>query len=391
MNIILTENTYRAISTQWIKTILHLSESVISMWSPLSGGANVARKFSKDTSLQQELFLDAPINFLLIDFHQLSHISYSSFEEQCKRLLKSDDEQFSFDTYLGSHEKELFGICLMGMDTALNNMETETLKEIGTLLEKHTHLSLILLTETNFSDAPFFQDLITKVDLIGNLSYQPLFSFEDSVAFLSGLEEQWSISLPKGYKQILAENIGGHLFLLEEAVRVYRDNPSFGFKEILSAHTLVTKATAIFNELSAKDQSSIREIVLHNRLTTEVSEYLKKTELIKDGKVGIYYWQYMKQNISDIKTPFTHNSTYKKLQLTYMEEKILDQLESKNEVVSRGEIANILWNKKELQEKYSDWAIDQTIHRLRGKLLSSQLGYEIRTVKGKGFVLSGSK
>lgn len=388
MNIILTENTYRAISSQWVKTILHLSESIISMWAPLSGSANFARKFSKDIALQQELFSDVPINFLLIDFHQLSDISYTSFEEQCKTLLDVRDEQFSFDKYLGSHEKELFGICLMGMDTALNNMKTETLKEIGTLLEKHTHLSLVLLTETNFSDAPFFQDLITKVDLVGNLAYQPLFSFEDSVAFLSGLEEQWSVSLPKGYKQILAENIGGHLFLLEEAVRIYRDNPSFGFKEILSAHTLVTKATAIFNELFEKDQASIREILLDKRIPTNASEYLKKTGLVKDGKIGLYFWQYMKQNLSDRETPFVHNTTYQKLQLTYVEEKLLERLEAKNDIVSREEIASVLWDRQESAQKYSDWAIDQAIHRLREKVLSSQLGYEIKTVKGRGFVLS---
>ncbi|HSA84161.1 MAG TPA: hypothetical protein VLF20_04725, partial [Patescibacteria group bacterium] len=82
MQILLTENTYKSICNQWVKTILHLSESQISIWPPLSGGTSVARKFSKDMLLQQELFSNAPIKFILIDFNQSEHISYEFFNEQ---------------------------------------------------------------------------------------------------------------------------------------------------------------------------------------------------------------------------------------------------------------------------------------------------------------------
>ena len=385
MQIILTEKTYKNICYQWVKTILHLSESEISIWPPLSGGTSLAHKFSKDTALQQELFARAPIKIIFIDFNQSEHISYEQFEQQCKISLGETNTNFSFDSFLASHENELFGICVMGMDKALDQLQTDTLKEIGTLLEKHTHLSLILLTETNFAEAPFFQDLISKVVLIGNLAYQPLFSFDDSVAYLSGLEEQWSISLPTGYKQILAENIGGHLFLLEEAVRVYRDNPTFGFKEILSSHTLVTKAIAIFNELSSTDQKTIKEVVCTSKKTPYISEYLKQTNLVTHDKVGLQYWQYLKKNLSNIPNPFS-SMNKQTIQLTYSEEKLLDQLKQNADILSRENVAKILWAQSEKGEKYSDWAIDQAMHRLREK--ASQLGCEIKTIKGKGFSLS---
>lgn len=125
--------------------------------------------------LQKELFADAPFNMIFVDFNQSDTVSYEYFEKQCQSALNAENTDFSFDKYVGSHEKELFGICIMGMDKALQNKQTDTLKEIGTLLEKHAQLSLVFITETNFPDAPFFQDLVAKSILVGNMTYEPLF------------------------------------------------------------------------------------------------------------------------------------------------------------------------------------------------------------------------
>ncbi|MCA9374720.1 winged helix-turn-helix transcriptional regulator, partial [Candidatus Dojkabacteria bacterium] len=56
-----------------------------------------------------------------------------------------------------------------------------------------------------------------------------------------------------------------------------------------------------------------------------------------------------------------------------------------NKVISREEIAQLIWGKLSA-DKYSDWAIDQSISRLRKKLGDN--AYEsafIKTVKGRGF------
>ncbi|WKZ30691.1 MAG: winged helix-turn-helix domain-containing protein [Candidatus Dojkabacteria bacterium] len=52
-------------------------------------------------------------------------------------------------------------------------------------------------------------------------------------------------------------------------------------------------------------------------------------------------------------------------------------------VVTRDDVAEILWKSRSI-EKYSDWAIDQTISRLRKKLPQ---GVTIKTIKGRGFKL----
>lgn len=66
---------------------------------------------------------------------------------------------------------------------------------------------------------------------------------------------------------------------------------------------------------------------------------------------------------------------------------VFDFLKSKGgEVAKRDEIAQVMWG-DDWENKYSDWAIDQVISRIRKKL--EEKGYEktIKTLKGQGFML----
>ena len=73
--------------------------------------------------------------------------------------------------------------------------------------------------------------------------------------------------------------------------------------------------------------------------------------------------------------------------LTPLEHKILTRLyEQKNRVVKREEVAKIIWGKDE-DDRYSDWAIDKTISRLRQKLDLYTNLYRIITKKKSGFML----
>ena len=55
-------------------------------------------------------------------------------------------------------------------------------------------------------------------------------------------------------------------------------------------------------------------------------------------------------------------------------------------VVSREEIARIVWGEEEWPDKYSDWAIGQLIYRLRRKLAYGSSPSSIKTRKAQGFV-----
>ena len=60
-------------------------------------------------------------------------------------------------------------------------------------------------------------------------------------------------------------------------------------------------------------------------------------------------------------------------------------LSKKGKIVSREEIAKTIWEQS-WEDFYSDWAIDQTISRLRKKLSELDvLPQIIKTIRGRGF------
>jgi DNA-binding winged helix-turn-helix (wHTH) protein/ubiquinone/menaquinone biosynthesis C-methylase UbiE len=71
--------------------------------------------------------------------------------------------------------------------------------------------------------------------------------------------------------------------------------------------------------------------------------------------------------------------------LTKAEEKLIRILFNKfNQIISRDEIAQGLWNDRWL-DKYSDWMIDTLIYRLRKKIRAD---YQIITVKSRGYLIN---
>lgn len=86
---------------------------------------------------------------------------------------------------------------------------------------------------------------------------------------------------------------------------------------------------------------------------------------------------------------FSNSYNYKNLKLTQIptaqEIGMLNLfLEKENKNVTRDEIAQAIWGKL-ANEKYSDWAIDKSISRLRSNLISKT--HQLVTIKGMGYSL----
>jgi len=72
---------------------------------------------------------------------------------------------------------------------------------------------------------------------------------------------------------------------------------------------------------------------------------------------------------------------------TKIESNIINTLSSNSSIVSRDEIALIIWGDKDT-ESYSNYAIDKHISNIRTKLKPLSLG-EIKTIKGRGYKFIG--
>lgn len=73
--------------------------------------------------------------------------------------------------------------------------------------------------------------------------------------------------------------------------------------------------------------------------------------------------------------------------LTRAEQEIVKTLAETSEVISRDQVADIIWRDM-ATEKYSDWAIDQRIARLRRKIIDLGFNIDVQTIYGKGYKLA---
>lgn len=127
------------------------------------------------------------------------------------------------------------------------------------------------------------------------------------------------------------------------------------------------------------------------------SDYLTKTGLITKEKLFsplFVEWLQNKlgQNANQIIIKedklWLNGNIDLEMDLSFQEYQVLDQLfKNKNETVTRNEIAKILWS-KDTEEKYSDWAIDQIMSKIRKKIGDVGEKRIIKTIKGQGFLFS---
>jgi len=144
----------------------------------------------------------------------------------------------------------------------------------------------------------------------------------------------------------------------------------------------------MLNNFTIEEVSTFKKIVNQMKLSIkeiDIAKMYEKVGFIKDGKITIpaieeKLTKYkIKQSLTDEDNKLNIN-----LDLFTKSEKAMIEYMNRQGEVSKEEIAKIIWGGL-ADEKYSEWAIEQRVSRLRKKL--KQLGYkiDIETLYNKGY------
>ena len=195
-------------------------------------------------------------------------------------------------------------------------------------------------------------------------------SKKDSIKLLHSFEKRFKYTLDQKAKEEITALSGGHVGIIK-AIFMYCKNNS---QSQINVKDLLLDQGVIYR------LRSISEDVPGNIFNPSNSEFFERFGITKDkhpfSELLVDYLKSIKIGQNESYVSFTPNENLIFKSLT----------QNINNILSREEISHLLWGEL-WEQKSSDWAIDQLVHRLRIKIRKNKLLYKIVTNKGIGFTL----
>lgn len=200
-----------------------------------------------------------------------------------------------------------------------------------------------------------------------------------------------NLSLKGSYKQLIYELTGGYYPLIQLILKLIKSlqlKVSSGtIKSIVNNKVIIRELTNLWSSFDEAQKVEITRAAKGILTPSKGLTTLQNLGLIsKENRVEAAWIRSFilerKYKVADTSERIPTKSYLKgKEYVVYR-----GLLAKQGEVVTRGEIAEILWD-KDVREKYSDWAIDKVISRIRKKLKQNYSTNSIITLKKQGYVL----
>lgn len=443
----LTMETLKGVA-QSIFTPIKRGESVTMVWVPMSGRRKVTKFLIANPSLFPKI-IGKPDSYLLayiepLDLTEESLRGYlqlvgRSLVEACqksssKALKKLGKEQgegvFSDEaatsTKLLSQLKS-FARKAIDLNTKLvfflgefdelsfaNNLFYNNLKSFWACCQPSLYFVFLVRGDiTKYRIIKKFAELVEVI--LQNVTYVPLLGDADIEYVIDRMEERFDDKFTPKEKQTVKQVCGGHPSLIVTACQVLAKmenraklKDSKVAEALLGHYRLKLAAREIWEVQNPAEREILRTIVADGvKALPEQGAALEKLGLVKKekpGELNVFGEVFKNAIVGETEVKTARKGVFQALSLDPnngaillgdrpIEEKFTRQeyevltflLTEPNKLRSRDEIGEILWG-EDSYEKYSDWAIDQLVSKLRKKLGQLDVGKNVVvTVRGRGY------
>lgn len=335
------------------------------------------------------------------DITELSDVSLHIAEYLNSSKITSST--FTFDQWVNYFTRNSLKLILVlpEAETYLNPQGKHVLSLFSLLTERYAPLIRILsLFEADLTHSSNLEFMPTSTRLYENIFPYSLYDLEDTLRFIQILEKLWNLNLPEKTKSKIIDKTGGHFWLVKQAIREVKSIGSWKVK----SEGMMFRLRTVFNCLSVVEQEVIRKCITRKEILESKEQlslqHLKKMRIVDENEkclIGGFTDLLSQPQLQAVDISLRDNRIFinevpvDKL-FTKQERRVLKLLlEYGNHVVSRDEIAKRMWLIKTL-EKYSDWAIDQLMSRIRKGLQDLLISPKIiEAVRGKGYIMTVHK
>lgn len=402
----------------WIKKKAESKSSNISMIHIDLNNLVGAEDLSFFRLLLLELYQTIPQQ---IENKRLTSVIKKAFEQN----IHSKDELLTFDAIKRITQETLNStnriVCfLFDSFEKLEDMSKATFDSI-TAIRNMNKTRIVNIFVGNKDLATIFPPEKTG-DLYNLLNYNKhwlrLLTKEESFKLIEEFTMLLDDTITRKEKERIWELSGGHSWYIKVLTKIFKEeaiNPETPLDKVYSLTSIQSRADQIWTSLSEKYREIILNIVLKNHIDDDdIPEFLIKTGMIKKIKEGMKFFSPLFSRYLEKKAQangYNNKSAIEKfpkkkegLSIDLERRTILRKGKSVNTTFTKGEfnllkylfeneslaltrddIAEVLWG-KDSTEKYSDWAIDKTISRLREKIEDNpRKPKHLLTMRGIGF------
>lgn len=382
---------YLEAETRWHQ-ILTSGESLSVLFPPVS---DCQRRISQFISEHQKEYVFLEVNPLDLATEELNDLE-ANLLHQSKQLpeFKTLQSLDSLINLLRKSKRHLVITCPLAdfLFTPKGAHYLSLLQKV--VIHLTPTLTCFLVFETDIIH-PDHADLVRNYHMLfQHIDYYPLYSPADTSTFIDYLCQKWNIKMKMKNKKEIIEKCSGYFWLVKEALRQIRDNGSWNINSESFQYRLQTitqslresEYMAITKSLSKS--RGFDEVQLHSRKYMQKTGLLDKKynlsiPLLEDAivKLGASKRKLVlnKNQIFLNQVPVSNFFSRKEFRII----KLL--LTHEGQTVTRDRIADVIWP-MEVDEKFSEWAIDQLINRLRKRLSELLIPKTVlRSVRGKGY------
>lgn len=292
---------------------------------------------------------------------------------------------------------ELNTLIVIGADILLRERNTVLIQTLNNLALDRG-LSVLLFFSLDFNHPQNAALFVNCHSLLQNTVFHRLYEVNDTQQFIKYLQDKWKIRIPIENQNNILYECGGSLWLIKESCRLIRGG-HYASRKLLENDSIKIKLGLMWEKFSESE----RQVFIHvlknqNSMTSSEKSselFLVKTGWLKqEGKFKKFSIPILEAFLRDeiLKVDLVVESDH-----IYFNKVLIDSYFSKKErsvlkivlnrtgeIVEREEIARSLWG-DQWESKYSDWAVDQLVSRLRKRLKSLGIQKEsLRTIRGRG-------
>lgn len=293
-----------------------------------------------------------------------------------RELQASSDEQLSELLSEVTKLKEPILIVVLISDNVNSRPFIESINQLR--LERSTNFVCVIIS--NIAQVQSSLEKNEKILFTSQFILKPL-DLVDTNLLLADLQRRFKYILTPTQAENIIELSAGHIGLIKSLYLLTKDNPDieYSVEKLIFIPSITFRLEAILNQLSIEKT----HILLKNTRSAKDDSFFEQYGFTKNGEI---FNELLKKYIL---LNFPQTKPVQKLEniLTKSEMAVFEALlASVGKFVLRDEIAKIIWGES-WSEKYSDWAIDMLISRVRGKLKKVGIASKIITKKGIGFYL----